>query len=39
MSEELSRLCTVEERHLRLLARLLLAFGATVVVFVVGRCS
>ena len=34
--EELRRLFTVEERHQRLLARLLLAFGATVVVFVVG---
>jgi hypothetical protein len=34
--EELSRLFTVEERHRRLLARLLLAFGATGVVFVVG---
>ena len=34
--EELSRLVTVEERHRRLVARLLLALGATVVVFVVG---
>jgi hypothetical protein len=34
--EELSRLFTVEDRHRRLFARLLLAFGATVVVFVVG---
>jgi hypothetical protein len=34
--EELSRLFTVKERHRRLLARLLLAFGATVVVFVAG---
>jgi hypothetical protein len=34
--EELSRLFRVEERHRRLLARLLLAFGATVVVFAAG---
>jgi hypothetical protein len=34
--EELSRLFTVEERHRRLFARLLLAFAATVVVFVAG---
>lgn len=31
--EEVSRLLTVEERHRRLLARLLLAFGASLVVF------
>jgi hypothetical protein len=34
--EELSRLFTREERHRRLLARLLLAFGATMVVFAAG---
>jgi hypothetical protein len=34
--EELSRLFTYGERHRRLLARLLLAFGASMVVFVVG---
>ncbi|HEV2994109.1 MAG TPA: hypothetical protein VG012_06815 [Acidimicrobiia bacterium] len=34
--EELSRLFTVEERHRRLLARLLLALGATAAVFGVG---
>lgn len=34
--EELSRLCTVGERHRRLLARLLLALVLTTVVFVVG---
>jgi glucose uptake protein GlcU len=34
--EELSRLFTVEERHRRLLARLLLAFGVTVLVFAAG---
>jgi len=34
--EELSRLFTVEERHRRLLARLLLAFGVTIVVFAAG---
>ena len=34
--EELSRLCTVGERHRRLAARLLLAFGLSVVVFAVG---
>jgi hypothetical protein len=34
--EELSRLFTVEERHRRLLARLLLALGATVVIFAAG---
>jgi len=34
--EELSRLFTHEERHRRLFARLLLALGMSVVVFVVG---
>jgi hypothetical protein len=34
--EELSRLFTVGERHRRLFARLLLAFGLSVVVFIVG---
>ena len=34
--QELSRLFTVEERHRRLLARLLLALGATVVVLGAG---
>ena len=34
--EELSRLMTVEERHQRLVARLLLALAATSVVFVTG---
>ena len=34
--EELSRLFTREERHRRLFARLLLAFGLSVVVFAVG---
>lgn len=34
--EELSRLVTVEERHRRLLARLAIAFGLSVVVFAVG---
>jgi len=32
----LSRLFRVEERHRRLLARLLLTFGATIVVFAAG---
>jgi hypothetical protein len=32
----MSRLFTVEERHRRLLARLLIAFGLTMVVFAVG---
>jgi glucose uptake protein GlcU len=32
----LSRLFTVEERHQRLLARLLLAFGVTIVVYAAG---
>jgi len=34
--EELSRLFTRKERHRRLFARLLLALGTSVVVFVVG---
>lgn len=34
--EELSRLLTREERHKRLFARLLLACGASAVVFVLG---
>ena len=34
--EELARLFTVEERHRRLLARLVLAFGLTILVFVIG---
>ncbi len=34
--EEVSRLFKVEERHRRLFARLVLAFGLSVVVFVVG---
>ena len=34
--EELARLLTVEERHRRLLARLLLAFGLSLGVFVIG---
>src|SRR5450755_1462248 len=34
--EEFSRLFTIEERHRRLLARLLLAFGLTILVFVIG---
>jgi hypothetical protein len=34
--EELSRLFTREERHRRLFARLLLAFGLSIVVFAVG---
>jgi hypothetical protein len=34
--EELSRLFTPEERHRRLFARLLLALGLSVVVFVTG---
>ena len=32
----MSRLFTLEERHRRLLARLLLAFGLSIVVFAVG---
>jgi len=34
--EELARLFTVEERHRRLFARLVIAFGLSIVVFVVG---
>jgi hypothetical protein len=34
--EELSRLLTVEERHRRLLARLLLAFAVSIVVLAAG---
>ena len=34
--EELSRLFTVEERHRRLFARLVLAFGLSIVVFAVA---
>jgi hypothetical protein len=34
--EELSRLFTVEDRHRRLFARLLLALGVTIVVFAAG---
>ena len=34
--EELARLYTFEERHRRLLARLLLAFGLSIVVFAAG---
>ena len=34
--EELARLFTVGERHRRLFARLLIAFGLSVIVFVVG---
>ncbi len=34
--EELARLFTFEERHRRLLARLLIAFGLSMVVFVAG---
>ena len=34
--EELSRLTTLEERHRRLLARLLIAFGMSLVVFAIG---
>lgn len=34
--EELSRLFTVGDRHRRLFARLLIAFGLSTVVFVVG---
>ena len=36
LREELSRLTTIEERHHRLFARLLLAFGLSLLVFVVG---
>jgi hypothetical protein len=34
--EEFSRLFTIEERHRRLFARLLLAFGLTILVFLIG---
>jgi hypothetical protein len=34
--EEVSRLFTVEERHRRLVARLVLAFGLSLVVFAAG---
>ena len=34
--EELSRLVKTEERHRRLLARLLLAFGLSILVYAVG---
>src|SRR3954466_8705889 len=34
--EELGRLCTWEERHRRLLARLMIALGLTIVVDLVG---
>ena len=34
--EELSRLFTRGERHRRLLARLLIAFGLSIVVFAIG---
>lgn len=34
--EELARLFTFEERHRRLLARLLLAFGLLIVMFAAG---
>ena len=36
MREELSRLFRREERHRRLFARLLLAFGLTCAVFIIG---
>ena len=39
LQEELARLTTVEERHHRLVARLLLAFLVSLVVFVVGSIS
>lgn len=34
--EELTRLCKVGERHRRLFARLVLAFGLSLVVFAIG---
>ncbi len=34
--DELSRLTTIEERHRRLFARFVIAFGATLVVAVIG---
>jgi voltage-gated potassium channel len=36
IAEELRRLTTVEERHRRLLARFVIALGATLVVAVIG---
>lgn len=36
IKEEWSRLFTFEERHRRLLARLLIALGLSIVVFVIG---
>ena len=36
LTQELRRLLTIEERHRRLFARLLLAFSLSLVVFVVG---
>ena len=36
LREELSRLFTFEERHRRLLARLVLAFSLSIVVFLIG---
>ena len=36
IQEELARLFTLGERHRRLFARLLLAFGLSVLVFVIG---
>jgi hypothetical protein len=36
LREELARLFTFEERHRRLLARLLLAFGLSIVMFAAG---
>ena len=36
LREELTRLFTIEERHRRLLARLILAFAGSLVVFAVG---
>ena len=36
IGEELSRLLTIEERHRRLFARFVIAFGATLVVAVIG---
>ena len=36
LTEELRRLLKIEERHRRLGARLLLAFGLSVIIFVIG---
>jgi hypothetical protein len=36
LTQELRRLLTIEERHRRLFARLLLAFSLSVVVFLIG---